>query len=115
MKASEWIDRVKTAKGWPSDYRAAKELGFKANTISTYRASGAPMDETISLKVAEALAIDPIIILADQAMERAKDETARSAWAGILAKLGVGQEKTPTPSGEGVQTSWRKRRDSNPR
>lgn len=88
MKAAAWIDRVKSSKGWESDYKVAKTLGFNPNTISNYRANGTPMDEAIALKVAHALEIDPAIILADQAMERAKNDEARSAWAEILQRLG---------------------------
>lgn len=88
MKAAEWINRVKKARGWESDYRVAKELGFKANTISMYRTHGGTMDDTIALKVANSLEIDPAIVLADQAMERSKDAEARGAWATILQRLG---------------------------
>lgn len=41
-----------------------------------YRAHGGLMDEAISLKVAQALEIDPTVVLVDQAMERAKHDTA---------------------------------------
>lgn len=88
MKASEWIDRAKAAKNWGSDYRAAKELGIKSHTISGYRANGTPMDETIALRVAHALEVSPALVLADQAMERAKDAEARGAWMSILERLG---------------------------
>ena len=79
MKASEWIDRVKLARGWPSDYRAAKELGCKANTISSYRAHGGPMDENIALEVAKALGERPEAVLLDQYAERTKNPAVRSA------------------------------------
>ena len=60
MNAAHWIDKVKTAKGWGSDYRVAKELGLSPNTISTYRGGRSQtMDEVTSIKVAEALGIDP--------------------------------------------------------
>lgn len=89
MKAAEWIDRVKTAKKWESDYRAAKELVLSRNAISNYRVGARnTMDETTSIKVAHALGIDPAIILADQAMEMTKNDEARSAWSAILERLG---------------------------
>lgn len=108
MKASAWIDKVKAARGWESDYRVAKELNLGRQTVSTYRSRpSATMDEDAALKVAHALEIDPVIILADQAMERAKNDEARSAWAEILQRLGgvaaglfvaVGMGATPSPS-----------------
>lgn len=79
MKAADWIDRVKTTHGWESDYRVAKELGFKPNTISTYRKSGAPMDESIALKVAESLGVPAAAVVLDQVAERSKSEEVRTA------------------------------------
>ncbi len=101
MKAANWIDRVKAEKGIESDYRAAKELGCKPHTISMYRSNETLMDEAISLKVAEALAIDPIIILADQALERAKSEAARKAWAGVLGNF-ASKKKAPSLAAKGL-------------
>lgn len=106
MKAADWIDRIKVKNGW-SDYRVAKTLGFSANTISTYRKSGGPMDENIAIKVAHELEVNPAIVLADQAMERAKDGEARTAWNEILERLGgmaaacligVGISAAPAPA-----------------
>lgn len=89
MKSAEWIDRTKAARGWSSDYRAAKELGLSRNSISNYRAGlRNTLDEATALKVAQALQLDPALVLADQAMERAKDQSARSAWAAVLQRLG---------------------------
>lgn len=86
MKASEWIDRVRTAKGW-SDYRVAKELHFSPNTISTYRKSGAPMDEAIAIKVANALGERPEAVILDQYAERTKDPAIRSTLATMAHSL----------------------------
>jgi transcriptional regulator with XRE-family HTH domain len=92
MKAAVWIDRVKSVKGWDSDYRAAKELGMTRGGMSQIRTgdSATLSDETI-IKVAAALDIDPIVVLADQAMERAKNEAVKSAWSSALDKLGASQ------------------------
>lgn len=88
MKAAEWIDRVKAAKGLTSDYGAAKELGLSRALVSKYRGPTSTFDEETAIKIAHALNIDPAIILADQAMERAKNDEARSAWSAILERLG---------------------------
>lgn len=87
MKASEWIDRVKVARGWPSDYRVAKELNFSPNTISTYRKSGAPMDEEIAIKVANALGEKPEAVLLDQFAERVKDQAISAALHRVASSL----------------------------
>lgn len=87
MKAADWIDRLKTAKGWPSDYRVAKELSFRANTISMYRAHGGPMDEEIAIKVAQALGERPEAVLLDQCAERTKNPAAKSALLDLARNL----------------------------
>ena len=88
MKATDWIDRVKTAKGWESDYRAAKELGLSRSSVSGYKSKTPTLDEDTSIKVAHALEINPALVLADQAMERAKNEEAKTAWGAVLERLG---------------------------
>lgn len=88
MRAELWIDRVKSAKGLPSDYAAAAILGMTRSSVSKYRSKTPTFDEEASIKVAHVLGINPAIILADQAMERAKDAEAKSAWFSILERLG---------------------------
>lgn len=72
MKAAEWIDRVKAARGWDSDYRVAKEFGIVTSTISNYRAKSRTLDEEMAFKVGEALGVDPVGIILDQVAERSK-------------------------------------------
>ncbi|CAN7411563.1 hypothetical protein [Acidovorax sp. LjRoot194] len=88
MKAADWIDRVRAQKEWSSDYRVAKELGFRASTISQYRSHGGTLDESIALKIAAALDEQPEIILLDQAIERSKNDEAKSALSRALKRLG---------------------------
>lgn len=89
MKAADWIDRVKASKGLSSDYSAAKQLGVTTSTISWYRrVANKTLDEETAIKVAHALEINPSVILADQSMERARNDEARTAWAEILKQLG---------------------------
>lgn len=89
MKAANWIDRVKAAKGLTSDYAAAKALEITTSTVSWYRrVADKTLDEDTAVKVAHALEINPALVLADQAMERAKNEEARSAWGAVMERLG---------------------------
>lgn len=87
MKAAEWIDRAKVAQGWPSDYRAAKELGIKPNTISMYRTRCGTLDEVTALRLAGVLHLDPAAILLDQAAERTKSEEVRAALLAAASRL----------------------------
>ncbi|MBS0497312.1 MAG: hypothetical protein JSR51_06675 [Proteobacteria bacterium] len=78
MKAFEWIDRVKTARGLHSDYAAAKALGITQATISLYRKRGSTMDESASIVVAKTLGMAPAGVILDQAAERVKSPEARA-------------------------------------
>lgn len=81
MKAAQWIDLVKGYRQWGSDYRAAKELSLSRNTISMYRSRTPTMDEETSVVIADALEIDPAIVVLDQVAERSKSEVVREALA----------------------------------
>lgn len=87
MKAAEWIDRVKVARGWTSDYQAAKELGLHRNTISTYRARGTTLEEDTAIKIAGALGEQPAAVLLDQYAERAKNPEVRAALNDAARRL----------------------------
>lgn len=87
MKAAEWIDRVKAARGWESDYRAAKEMGLSRNTISNYRTKTPTLDEETALKVAHAIGIPVASIIIDQAAERSKNPEVRAALKEEAARL----------------------------
>lgn len=84
MKAAAWIDRLKAERGWDSDYRVAKELGVGRAAVSRYRNSGTTLDDDIAVKVAQALAVEPEIIILDQHAERTSSEPARAALSGLL-------------------------------
>lgn len=86
MKASQWIDLVKVYRQWESDYRAAKELGLSRNTISMYRTRTPTMDEETSVVVADALEIDPAMVVLDQVAERSKSDVVREALSNCIVK-----------------------------
>lgn len=79
MKAIEWIDRVKTAKGIESDYGAAKIIGLSRQSVSGYRNGKCTFDEESSIKVANVLGEKPEVVLLDQFAERTKNPEIRSA------------------------------------
>lgn len=82
MKASDWIDRVKAAKGWESDYRAAKELGITQAAVSRIRVTNdATLSEETAIKVANALGINAASVVLDQLAQRTKSEPLRSTIA----------------------------------
>ncbi len=88
MKAGQWIDRVKAAKGLPSDYAAAKILGLSRFTVSGYRQRpDATLDEEIAVKVGQALGLNPAGIIIDQVAERSKSPAVRAALSKAAAEL----------------------------
>ena len=98
MKAANWIDKLKDAHGWESDYRVAKELGVRPQTVSNYRTRDSTLDDQMAMKVAQLLGLNPALVMADQAAERTKDEGVRSAWTSIL-KILLPKEKAPVLAG----------------
>ncbi len=114
MKAHEWIDRLKVEKALQSDYAAAKMLGLTTAAVSKIRTSDSTLGEDTAVRLAENLGIEPAFVLADQAMERAKNGAARRAWEAVAEFIAL-KEKTPELVEAGGFELWRKRRDSNPR
>src|SRR4051812_2538193 len=90
MKASDWIDRVKKARGWDSDYRVAKELEIHRATVSGYRTKTPTLDDDVAVKIAAALGEKPDAILVDQMAERTKNPEAKAAWLQIASRLQMG-------------------------
>jgi len=84
MKAAEWIDRVKAARGWDSDYRAAQELGLTRSTVSFHRKGNTTLDEEASIKVAHFLGMKPEDVALDQMAERTKDPALRAAIRSLV-------------------------------
>lgn len=87
MKASVWIDKIKIAQGWDSDYRVAKELGVQRATVSKYRSRESTLDEETSIKVASLLGERPEAVLLDQCAERTKNPAAKSALLDLARNL----------------------------
>ena len=87
MKAEDWIDKVKTAKGLTSDYSAGKTLGISRATISKYRNGTPTLDEANALKVALALDVDPAAVIIDQIAERAKNSDLSTSLHKLARQL----------------------------
>lgn len=88
MKAADWIDRVKVAKGWDSDYRAAKELGITRGAMSQIRTGDSlTLREETALRVADILSIDPAAVLIDQLAERSKNQGLSAALHNVARSL----------------------------
>lgn len=89
MKASEWIDRVKAAKGIESDYGVAKLLNLSRQAVSKYRSVNPTMNEETSIRVADALGIEPAAVLLDQIAEATKNPQVRTVIFDAARRLSI--------------------------
>ncbi|WP_082864473.1 helix-turn-helix domain-containing protein [Caballeronia temeraria] len=110
MKSTvQYLDEVREKLELPSDYAAAKALGVTRAAVSSWRVGRSAPDELTCARIAEALGIEPIEVIAASQFERSKDEHARAVWesiwgkaAGVIAKasivcaVGLSAAVTPT-------------------
>ncbi|MGA8787254.1 MAG: hypothetical protein WB542_18160 [Polaromonas sp.] len=88
MKASDWIDRVKKARGWDSDYRAAKELGITRSGMSLIRTGDTEtLREETAIMVAQALGEKPEAVVLDQFAERVKNPAVSATLHKMASSL----------------------------
>lgn len=88
MKAIQWVERVKAARGLESDYAAAKAIGISRFTVSGYRKRpDATLDEEVAYKVAQSLGVDPAGIIVDQVAERSKSPEISAALHRVANQL----------------------------
>lgn len=93
MKTVEFLDAVKAAYGLTSDYQLAKKLAVTHSSISHYRSGRNFMDDSLAVKVAYLLDLDPLSVLAFAHIEREErigDETLVSFWQDVAKRAGKG-------------------------
>lgn len=71
----------------PSDYALQKPLGVTKQLISRYRNGHDSLSDAMVLRVAEICQIDPVKVLLDMHIERAKTPEIRAAWSATLEKI----------------------------
>ncbi|WAL84970.1 helix-turn-helix domain-containing protein [Pandoraea sp. XJJ-1] len=103
----DFLDAVKIRRDLPSDYALAKLLCIRPSAISNYRAGRSHFDEEIAVRVAEILEIDPMEVIASANYERAKTDTGRALWAGLLEKISEGfRTLVPLANARGACLRW---------
>lgn len=108
MKTSaEYLDAIKAKHHLSSDYAAAKLLGVTRSAVSKYRNGQSNFDESVSVRAAELLDLDPCELLLSSQAERAHDAKTRALWLMLAKKAGyaagvalfaAGMVSTPTPA-----------------
>lgn len=83
----EILDDLKEAKGLESDYKLAKLLDVRQQTISNYRNERTRMTDAIACRAAHMLGRNPGAFLAQLAGERAKEPQVAKVWFEMAKQL----------------------------
>lgn len=83
----ELLDCLKASNGGASDYRIAKILGLRQQTISDYRNERISFSEERVIQACELMHIEPAPYLFRLQAERARCDKARDFWNHAAARL----------------------------
>lgn len=70
MKTTDFMDALKAAYSLPSDYALAKKLSVTTSCITNYRLKRSFMDDSMALKIAYLLDLEPLQVIACAQIER---------------------------------------------
>jgi len=87
MTVVEYIDALKAMTPSGTVYAVAKLLGMPDQTIRNYATGKALPDTYGCVKIAEALNVDPMKVIADVEAEREKDEVKKGRWLDLARKF----------------------------
>jgi transcriptional regulator with XRE-family HTH domain len=87
MKSTgQYLDEVKGRLELPSDYAIAKALGVTRAAISSYRNGRSMPDDLVCARIADALGVEPMEVIAAINYQRSKTDEARVLWESIWGK-----------------------------
>ena len=90
MDMSKVLDEAKKALGVESDYALAQKTGILKQRISAYRARTQTPDAYACARLADAIGIDPLALLAQVEAETEKNEARRNYWRALSERVGRG-------------------------
>lgn len=96
MRVSTLLDQVRQAQGFPSDYRIAKTLGLRTQTVSQWRSGYSYPGPLYLFELCHLAGLNPAQVTAEIELERAQragrdDDADRwSEWAKRLATTAAG-------------------------
>jgi transcriptional regulator with XRE-family HTH domain len=82
----DYLNDAKSALGAVSDYELANKLEVERASISQWRAKSRIMDNYAASKIADALGIEAIEVIAAANVEKEKDESRRDYWRSVQAR-----------------------------
>lgn len=88
MKATEYLDKCKIALSIQSDYALAKKLEIPTQRIADFYKEKRWPDAYTCARIALALNLDPLEVLADIESQREKTEARREFWRGFIGRTG---------------------------
>lgn len=80
----EYLDTAKKALGIESDYGIAQYLNVTRQAINNWRKNRQVMDDYAAAKIAEALGLNPMEVIAAANLEREKGEERKSYWRKVF-------------------------------
>lgn len=86
MKPSEYLDKCKIAAKVSSDYALAQKLEMTTPRISDYYKGKRWPDAYACARIALALDLDPMEVLADIEEQSAKTEARRTFWRSFIGR-----------------------------
>ena len=83
-----YLNEAKKILGIESDYAMAQFLGVNRSAISGYRTGSRIIDDYAAAKIASAIGIDPMMVIAAANAEREKTEDRKEYWKNFYERLG---------------------------
>lgn len=86
---NRYLNALARKLGGVTDYRLAKVLEVSHSSISGYRHGRSSLDNTTAAKVATALALNPLEVIAQIEMDRAKTPEVKAFWKEQAKRMAV--------------------------
>ena len=93
LTTNELLDLAREVQGGVSDYRLAQLLDVDQPRIPGYRAKRSKPSNSVSARLGELCALDPLVAVCWVNIERCSTEDEREVWRLVLARLNA--EKAP--------------------
>lgn len=90
MDISKVLDAAKEKLGITSDYALAQKTGIRKEYISLYRDGKRTPDAYACARLADALGVDPLALLAQVEAATEKNEARRNYWRAVSERVGAG-------------------------
>lgn len=88
MTPNEYLNATKKAMQIESDYELAKRFEVRTGVISKLRQGTRPISTIMATKIAIALNIDPMTVIADLEAQREKNPKRADFWRSFPSRAG---------------------------